>query len=684
MIILYKKRLSKSFLNSIIVILSGLFILISSSLFIGNFDKTYLFYGLIAWLWLRLNEVIFNNLINLKINANLAFSISWFVPIIIICFLGLFHLNLPIFMLAIIGFIDFVFFLLFSVPIFFKQHWKYFFSFFLIGIIIIFLTIVHTDHQPWINELVYMGVINIDTLRDAAIFNSWSEYSSFSHGVHGLLFEPYHSLFVFFFDPFVNDTTDIFQVFVIFANMVIPGMVIYGCSKIIFLIGSNYVVKYWYFFLLFFILFFAEINLVMMQRSFLIATLILIGIIPLIFNIINNSQNSKIEVILLCLIVPLLIYARAFHGLFILGILLFFLLIKKIPYKPMILLSVVFSIFFTKYFYGQTNRVNDGILGDGYFIDFFIRSSSSALNNFIIPIILFLLIILFKKKVIIKYNNQSRNDIFIYFIVAICLLTLILLLRTNGFSDTFFQLAPIYWFTYFFLLTSIFNNLFLNSIKNIKKNLFDTKLLIIFILFIASINFFQKNLFKVVNHQSYLMQTIKSFRIINNELKNENIRNQLFIKKIDQSSCNNKPFISSCRLKLKIFGSEDLLKPSSESFLNKMIEQVKIFNKNQKGNTAVYISPYHEYWEFEKKSGFKGKFSIFFMATSKVPTLFGAHSNSNTSSLSIKTAQNNNGTLIPFKDIGGKKNLCSAAQAVYIDNIIVFQNLGSTEIISCK
>ena len=85
----------------------------------------------------------------------------------------------------------------------------------------------------WINELVYMGMVSEDTLRDAAVLNSWSQYSSISHGIHGLLFEPYHSLFAHFLSPFVNDSANVFQVFVIFANMVIPAIIVYGCSKII-------------------------------------------------------------------------------------------------------------------------------------------------------------------------------------------------------------------------------------------------------------------------------------------------------------------------------------------------------------------------------------------------------------------------------------------------------------------
>ncbi len=62
----YNSKPSESFTTSIVILLSGFFILSSSSLFIGNFDNIYLLYALITWLWLRLNEEIFNFLLKKK------------------------------------------------------------------------------------------------------------------------------------------------------------------------------------------------------------------------------------------------------------------------------------------------------------------------------------------------------------------------------------------------------------------------------------------------------------------------------------------------------------------------------------------------------------------------------------------------------------------------------------------
>jgi len=683
--IFYNSKPSESFITSIVILLSGFFILSSSSLFIGNFDNIYLLYALVTWLWLRLNEEIFNFLLKKKIDKILSFSISWIIPIIIICLLGLFHFKLPIFILAIIALIDLLFFTFFNKKSFFKLNWRNLFCIFISGLTIIFLIAINTDHLAWIDELVYMGRVRQDTLRDAAILNSWIQYSTISHGVHGLLFEPYHSLYVHFLDPFINDTTNVFQVFTIFANIIIPAIVVYGCSKIIINIGSNYIIENWYFFLLFFILTFAELSYIMHQRSFLIATLLFIAIIPLVFNIIKDPKNSHVEVILVCLLVPLIIYARAFHGLFTLGILCYFLLIKKIPYKLIILSSITLSVLFIIFYYGQTQRSQEAILGNGYILEFFLRSQGNILDNFSIPIIIFLLIFLFKKSGLkYKYSNQTNKDLFLYFTFVICLISLFLILKSRGFSDTFYQLVPIYWFTFFFLLTPNFSQTFFNLSKQKKIfKLFNIKPLIIFILFIASISFIQKNFYKIVNYQSYLMETIKDFRVMNNQWSGNDIRSEIFIKDINLTECDKEKFTLVCSLKKKILGSQNFKEQSSKLFLKKMINQATNSAKKLNGNTAVYINPSHKYWEFEKDYGFKGKFSYFFMATAKLPIIFGAHPD-NTDINQVSVAHANDGTLKNLDEIGNNIDICVAAKIVEIDNIIIFKEKNLIEILQCE
>tara|TARA_Y100000022_G_C13248207_1_gene375882 strand:+ start:23 stop:2101 length:2079 start_codon:yes stop_codon:yes gene_type:complete len=684
--IFYNHKPSESFITSIAILLSGFFILSSSSLFIGNFNKIYLLYALVTWLWLRLNEITFNFFLKKNVDKVLSFSISWIIPIILICLLGLFHFKLPIFVLAIIALLDLLFFIFFNKNSFFKLKWGNLFCIFIFGLTIIFFIAINTDHLAWIEELVYMGTVHQDTLRDAAVLNSWTQYSTISsHGVHGLLFEPYHSLYVHFLAPFINDEANVFQIFTIFANIIIPAIVVYGCSKIIISIGSSYIVKNWLFFLLFFMLTFAELSYVMHQRSFLMATLLFIAIIPLIFNIIKNPKNSNVEVILVCFLVPLILYARAFHGLFILGIFCYFLLIKKIPYKLIILSSIILSVLFLMFYYGQNQRTQDAILGNGYFLYFFLKSTGDFLDNFFIPIIIFLLIFLFKKSGLkFKFANQTNKDIFLYFVIVVCLTSLFLILISGGFSDTFFQLAPIYWFTFFFLLTPNFSQTFFDTStqKNILR-LLDKKFLIVFILFLVSIIFLQKNFYKIVNYQSYLAMTIKNFRIINNQWNGVDIRKEIFIKDIDLSVCDKEKFILACSLKKRIFGNQNFTEPSSKLFLKQMVNQVTNLAKGLNGNTAIYINPSHKFWDFEKDYGFKGKFSIFFMATAKLPIIYGAHPK-NRNFNQISPAHLNGGTLKNLNEIGNDRDLCNTAKFVKIDNIIIFKEKKLTEILQCE
>ena len=107
--VLYNNQPSESFLLSLGILLGGISITILADSFFGNFNQIFFLYGLFTWLWLRLIELSFNFLIK-KNNKFLAFSLSWLFPILLICLLGLFHIDLPIFFLALIAGIDFSFF----------------------------------------------------------------------------------------------------------------------------------------------------------------------------------------------------------------------------------------------------------------------------------------------------------------------------------------------------------------------------------------------------------------------------------------------------------------------------------------------------------------------------------------------------------------------------------------------
>tara|TARA_Y100000591_G_C21774881_1_gene667664 strand:+ start:47 stop:1072 length:1026 start_codon:yes stop_codon:yes gene_type:complete len=340
---------------------------------------------------------------------------------------------------------------------------------------------------------------------------------------------------------------------------------------------------------------------------------------------------------------------------------------------------------FLIFYYGQTQRSQETVFGYGYLYEFFLRSNGSFLDNFFIPIIIFLLIFLFKKSGLkFKYSNQTNKDIFLYFMIFTCLISFFLILRSDGFSDTWYQLAPIYWFTFFFLLTPNFIQTFLNTSKQKKIfKIFNIKPLLIFILFIASINFIQENFYKIVNYQSFLFNTIKEFRVMNNQWNGNDIRSEIFIKDINLAECEKEKFTLICSLKKKIFGSQNFKEQSSKLFLKKMINQTTRLSDGLNGNTAIYINPSHEYWKFEKGYGLKGKFSYFFMATAKLPIIFGAHPD-NTDINQVSVAHSKDGTLKNLNEIGDNRDICVAAKIVKIDNIIILKESNLTEILQCK
>ena len=683
--IFFNNKPSESFNISVIILLSGLFILSFSDLLLGGFNKVYLFYALFTWLWLRLIEGIFNLIVNKKINKFVAFSFSWMIPVTIICFMGLFHLKLPIFILSIIALIDFLFFIRLNLKSILASNWKIFFYIFFSGILIIALTTINNGHFVWMGDLAYTGIIEDDTLRDAAVINSWSEYSSMSHGVHGLLFEPYHALFAIFFDPFISETINVFQAFVIFANMIMPALVVYGCSKIIINISSQYVSKNWIFFLLIFILTFSSFNSILIQRSVLMGTLLFIPFIPLVFSTIESPKDSNIEIILMCLLVPFIIYARAYHGLFALGLLFYFLLIKRIPFKLMIISSIICSVLFVLLYYGTTEHAN-GSLGNGYLI-YFLKSNKIILNSYLIPIIVFLLFTTFKKKLFnYKIFNQITKEPFLYFIVFISILTLLLVFRTRGYSDTYYQLLPIYWFGFFFVLTSNFSNAFFKSKKQKKVfKLLNKRSLIIFILFITSVHFVQKNLDKINSDDGALKRTVKDIRILNNKWKNDG-GNQLFIDGINLETCEKETFTFVCSLRTRILSITSIKELTLNLSVTKLTNKAKDISARLDGNTAVYISPSHKYWKYFEfnKNNRKFKPTMFFMGVGKLPLIFGAHPESTTLAYSIKTAHNSGGTLKELTEVGNQDKLCKIAKTVKINNIVVFQRNNEPKTIRCK
>ena len=683
---LYYNQASEPFLLSFGILIGGTFITSFLNLFLGNLEAIYLFYSLFTWFWLRLVELNFNFLVK-KNSKFLAFSLSWLFPILLICLLGLLHINLPIYFLSLVAAIDILFFFLINIYNDIDLRWKKIVLGFVFGSFIIGLSNIYTNTLPWVNQLAYAGIVPTDYLRDAAVANAWSEYSSISHGIHGLLFEPYHVLFAIFIDPFMNENVNVIHVFTILANILVPTLLIYGCSKLIIYMGFAYISKNWIITLMFFFLTFSSLDYVLGQRSLLIATLLYISIIPLIFSLITETKTKHLEIILLSILVPVIIFGRAFHGLFLCGLLFYFLFEKKKSLKLIILASIIFSLLFIILYFGQTDRAFSNI-GQGYY-EYFLYSSNFYINSYLIPIILFISFLFFKNKSFnIKSLKKFIGNKFLFFIFFIFLTIFVLSLRTGGFSDTFYQLIPAYWFLFFFLITPQFKNLLFSS-KG-KQNSFKEptiKYFILLSLFIVSVSFFKKHFISIKSESGTLKNTIQSVRVLNKSWKFQS-DNKLFINNVNTKDCKKNQSDIFCSIRTKIFGTSNLEEFTVNLYPAKILDKAIKLSSNLNGVTAVYIYPNNPYWSFfQYNEGIVTsdiKASLYFMAIGKLPLIFGVKKESTDLAYSVNTAHKNSGTLKDLNLLGGDNNLCTYAKKVRVNNIIIFDSNNNSRIVKCK
>ena len=379
----YDLKDTNPFFLSIGVLIGGLLFLNISNFFFGKLELFYTAYGLLTWFWLRFLEITTNFFVRKKINFFSSFSYSWSLPIIAICFLGFLNIKLPIILISIMASLDIIFFIFYAVKKKFLFNIKNFILGFILGFVLIGLSTTHSTTVMWMEQFLHLGTeFPADFMRDVAFVNSWSEYRVISQGYHGLLPEIYHNLYIFFTIPFINDQVNTIKVFVIFATLIIPPLLVYGSSKLIINMGHRYISNNWLIFLLIFILTFAAIDYVIAQRSVMVATLLLIAIIPLTYQMVIKT-TSNFDIILFSLLISLTILARAYHGLFLLGISTFFFIYKGFSQKIIIFLSIIISVSILFFYYKNPEIYPETEFILGY-VKYFLRHTHPYINNFLI------------------------------------------------------------------------------------------------------------------------------------------------------------------------------------------------------------------------------------------------------------------------------------------------------------
>ena len=688
---LYDLKDTNPFFLSIGVLLGGLLILNISNFFFGKFELIYSTYGLLTWLWLRFLEIATNFFIKNKVNFFSSFSYSWSLPVLIICFLGFLNIKLPIILISIIAILDIILFIFHSLKkkIFFNI--KNFILGFILGSVLVGLSTLHSATVIWMEQFLHLGLeFPADFMRDVAFVNSWSEYSVISQGYHGLLPEVYHTLYIFFTVPFINEQVNTIKVFVIFATLIIPPLLVYGSSKLIINMGHRYVSNNWRTFLLIFILTFSAIDYVIAQRSVMIATLLLIAFIPLTYQMVIKTSNH-FDIILFSLLIPLTILARAYHGLFLLGISTFFLIYKRFSQKIIIFLSIVISVSILLFYYRSPEIYPETEFIFGY-VKYFLRHTHPYINNFLIPILIFLFsYFMIKNKNFLnkKFYSRILKNRFNFFIIFNCLIITFLSLRGHQ-REIFYQLFPFYWFIFFFIITPNFLNFFFKEKK--LSNFFKGKnisFILVLIVFLSSLTSVKNYGNGFYSDYGIIKTSIKSIRVLNDSWKDKG-GNELFLKNIDIEECKNLKFDLFCEIRTRIFGVSNFERYSFNFVPRKILEKVKKIKENLTGNTAIYISPSNEYWDsFELSSTYKKenyfKLSRYFMLEEKIPMIFGVHPKDKRFYYSKSMAIKYSGDLKELNMIGNSKKICSIGNKLKIDNIIVFEkNIDTYKIISCS
>ena len=228
------KFISDNEFIALIIGFVGSLILISYQIIIGNFDFffVYIFSFLIFYIFFLKLAMLY--LYRRLRDRLLAFSIAWSVGLIAIFTMGVLGLKFPFWTTIFLGQT------LLGITILTGLIKARFISNFLLFrkslmallLAIIFFAMGLSNSLPWLNSISKAGIGTHDTFRDAAVLNMWSSYSSITHGIHGLLAEPYHALYVMLYNPFVTSSEDVFKLFIGFSVILIPALLSFGLLNI--------------------------------------------------------------------------------------------------------------------------------------------------------------------------------------------------------------------------------------------------------------------------------------------------------------------------------------------------------------------------------------------------------------------------------------------------------------------
>lgn len=618
------------------------------------------------------------------ISQAIVFAYAYFFPLFIILFLGFFRINLPLHILSILSFLDLVIVL---GACGFRSLKKTLFNIFLgalFGGTMILITVILHGHFPWLETSSFAGIGYIDDFRDAAIAQSWSHYGSISHGIHGLLYYPYHSLSVLFSKPFISEKLSIFEFFTYSSYIFIPTILSYGIWSVLRTTGSKHSKTYLpvIFFSFFFL--FIGFNYIFNQRSVQIASLLYVSAVPLLIVVWTYPKENAMAFYLLALLVPLIFFARIFHGL-ILAAAVFPLLINpiiRVAPKITLAISAITTLMIVFLIYGIDSR-NTGLRPENIFFSLVYYKYMYLIE----PLFLFFVMLIVCKFLLRKKKNflgylrsyESRIGIFLLIVVTA---PFFFSIKSIGYSDVFYTFLPAFFIFYVLIFSEGFSKLLHDSSTKITANITiesdgkfwkpDIKKLFILLIFLIC----------MTKYWGYLKQPagialeMKSWRMMLEKWKPMG-GNPIFFDDLDLiKQCNANAFDPFCSIRAKILGAADLGKAARNSLAYRMGKKASDLAAQSEGVTGIYIPPNHEYWSSNYSS--QDKSSMYFMARWGIPMIAGAIPGKSLD-FSFPTARENGGTLLSLLEIGGIKGLCSKASKVGVSNVVIFLNLKGAE-----
>lgn len=640
-------------LNAFGSLVGGAIFLIVAGEIAGYSSSPYPKLALFGWLWIRLISLFREKFRAWNATEEMAWGLSGLLVIVSLATVGFLRKEIPMDLMVWIAAIDVILYLL-SLNVDYKAVKNIVYG--LMAAVAMDM-IIAADHFPWLTLTAQAGIGSVDDFRDAAILNAWRIYGVFSYGVHGLMYEPYHPLSTLILASFISSEVDVFAIYAGMSYIVIPAMLIFGVQNIMSMLARNRRARYWIICSVIFIYAYSAFFYVANQRSVQAATLVFIFIIPLLHCVWLNRCQSSASAALLAITAPLLVVARPFHGLYYSVCLCAALLGLPAKNKIVILFGLICACLIVFMYYGDLDRAA-GINYYNLILVFF-----SQPNGGVRPWVLALLSFIVGAALIKDPVDVGRIKVMRMLMVSASV-PFLLAMKAHGYSDIYYQMLPAFWFVFLVLFSDdvvkIFPCLTYNVSSREARSLLAAGVFLIAGTYLESLGSVYYDL------KSNVIQIRSMVGQWNPRGGNSMLLDSSRIQHGDELN-----WLEIFRY--KIFGSSDLKTKLSESPAAKMRVQAMALASGHSGVTAVYVAPDHEYW----KSVFPlslDKASLFFMATSGMPIVKGAHPDLNTTDFSISKAHRSGGTLGNINLSDGGREFCNQVDLVQVANIIIFED----------